>query len=799
MKEKIRQQYLMILATGLFVVGMVSFGVSPIFANENVSAGEVKEVAKDIEQLDFAHGLFQRELYPMAIAEYEKFIKLFSDSPDLHEAYFAIGESLFFSKTYAEAIKAYMKYKILFPESSKKILTMLRLGQCYFFTGQYSQALSSFEAVTIDGLDKDFIQILYFYKGKTYKAQGEIAKAMEYFEKTESVLKTSKRTIHALLELGDMFAHEGKNFKAIDYYDRAYEVAETVDLKSLVLYKKGEAQFLTKNYTYAVKTFQEFLEKYADLAMAKDAFTNLILAQFNLAKYEALIESYQGYQGIVSEDQKFFSLRFTVASAYAELKRSDEALALLEKISAMPSLPAEDQQKILLKKAEVKVRAAQFEEALTLIKSNSLDATVDKAQLIFLEGEAHYGMKAFDSAFVAYQKLATEFPESKYAQDAIYGMAHAQNSLGKVKEAGDLFYQYFEKGEDEDKQKEALFNEILIHKELGNLQTAVAHSEMYLLTFPKDKRTEKVLFHLGGLYSAAKRHGMAVDILKRYEKEHSNSKRIEDVYFLLAYNLQLAEQPDEALTYYEKITPQENDTKRYYSSLKNRGLIYLNQKKDDEAIKIFDKIITDFDKADLDINTYLWITDVYLGEKQFDDVLRILGKVNQGEQSEDVIMQIAYLRAEAYKGLMQYADAVEYYDIVLSSSEVGIKGGAAHIGKGESLIKMNELDKARQEFDAALLDYAEDTTIAMRARFEIANVEHMKGNPEEATKYYMLVAVLYGDEYYCPESLFRAGEIFEQLQKNDEALKVFTEILSMYEKSHVAEQAKGKVKSLSEE
>ena len=104
------------------------------------------------------------------------------------------------------------------------------------------------------------------------------------------------------------------------------------------------------------------------------------------------------------------------------------------------------------------------------------------------------------------------------------------------------------------------------------------------------------------------------------------------------------------------------------------------------------------------------------------------------------------------------------------------------------------MDEAKAEFEAALLDHADDATITMRARFELGNIEKLKNNLEEAAKFYMVVAVLYEDSFYCPESLYRAGMIFEQLQKKDEALKVYEEITKRYQHSHVFEKAQQRLR-----
>jgi TolA-binding protein len=114
------------------------------------------------------------------------------------------------------------------------------------------------------------------------------------------------------------------------------------------------------------------------------------------------------------------------------------------------------------------------------------------------------------------------------------------------------------------------------------------------------------------------------------------------------------------------------------------------------------------------------------------------------------------------------------------------------------LISLKDLDAAREEFETAILENPDDSTVTIRARFEMAHLEKMSGDPEKASKLYMLVAILYNDKYYCSEALFRAGEIFAERGNKEKAVKTFQEIVNTYKDSHVFEKAKEKLKVLNE-
>ncbi len=761
------------------------FTVSPfsVFA-ENSSS-------RDVEQLDFANGLFQRDLYEMASAEYRKLITTFPQSQYLHEAYFGIAEGEFFLKDYAKAIKGYSKYLELFPDGEKLDMVTLRLGQSLFLTGAYSEALLNFSKVSVENLKKEFVQILYFYMGKGYRAKKENKSALQFFEKAAAMAVKNQHTAHAFLEIAEIFAKEKKYSEAIAYYAKVYASADSEKMKGFALYKQGEMQFALKDYVSAIEIFKSVIRKYPKEAVRKEALSNFLLALFNTSKYDDVILTFQNNQDFIQEDKSFFNVFYVTASANFQLNKYIQAVRLLDKMLVFKNLSVSNRQKGFIKKTEVLVKAYRFKDAVDLITKELADAQTNKDQIMFLKAESLYGLGDFSEAYEAYKSVEAQSSDSPFILDALYGAAYAQNARGKFQEALSLFVEYFQKGKDKGKRSEALYNAVLIGKKLGLNQEAIKYCQMYLATFPKNERDGKILFWLGTLYAQEKQYEKAVETLQNFLAKYPESPEKQEVYFLLAYNLQLVDNPEEALAYYGKIDTEKKDANVLYSALKNMVFIYFQQNNDEKAAKVIDKILMEFPSQDLDMKTILWLAQRYLEGKKFEDVLRILKKVQPPENDLTSEEALAYFQARAYKEIQDYPDAIEYYDIVLKTEGDNSYDGLAHIGKGLCLMKIKDVAGARAEFDAAILENTDDNTITMRARFELANIARIRGRLEEAAKFYMLVGVLYTDDDYTPEALFRAGKAFEALGRHQDAQKVFQEIIRDYPES----QAAGKIKN----
>ena len=219
------------------------------------------------------------------------------------------------------------------------------------------------------------------------------------------------------------------------------------------------------------------------------------------------------------------------------------------------------------------------------------------------------------------------------------------------------------------------------------------------------------------------------------------------------------------------------------------AIIYLSQKKEDQAKICFDRLISQPDQNGVQIKTYIWVCNEYLKEQKFDDVLRIAAQVEKHFPAQD-LLEIKYFKAEALRGLGRCGEAVKSYDLVTSSAQKNAYTGSAHIGHGLCLENARKFDDAKKEFEKSLDENADDYTVTVHARFEMAALEVSQGDFEDALKIYLLVAAIYDDDHYCSESLLRAARIDEHMGRLADASKLYSEILDKYKNSVAALKAK---------
>jgi len=771
----------------LFIIGVLSF--LPMVSTHAYAQGSVKE----IDQLDFAQGLLSRGMYDMAISQYQKFISDYPHSPSLQEAYLSLGEGYFLSQDFNKAVDAFNQFKKLYPNSDQLPVSLLRLGQIDVQQKKYDEALK--ELTSIDAqkvLKGPMLQSFDFYIGQAYEGHADMTSALDYFQKASQVDGATAYTAYAFEEIGKIQTKGGHYSEALDAYAKALPPAGDNSLKAELAYKSAETQFLSGKYADAIKGFGQVIDQYPSLGFTKDALANILLAYFNLGQYDQLLAEYQKHAKDLKDDDAYYAIHYAAAQGYIELKQYDQANALLDRALAFPALKSQERAKIFIKKADILIRDKKYKDALALLEAYSAQNIDNADENFFLKAQAYYGIGDYDHAFNSYENVYLNFPNSRFAKAALLGEAHTRQETGRYKESEVLFQKYYETQDDASLKSESLYDAVMMALKAEDASGVMARAQDYLKAFPNGEKYGEVLLILADGYGKSNQLGQAVKLLQGYLANPASVQKPNAVYFLLGFDQQSLGNSDQALAAYTQVNNQKEKGDYYSAALKNMAIIYLSQKKDDQAGIYFDRLISHADQNDLQVKTYVWVCNEYLKVQKFDDVLRVATQAEKKFPPPSLI-EIEYFKAEALRSLGKCDEALKAYAVVIASTTKDAFSGSAHIGNGLCLAKANKFDEAKAEFQKPLDENTNDATVTMHARFEMAGVNESKGDLEDALKFYLLVATIYDDNYYCSQSLLRAGKIAERLTHKADALKMYSEILEKYKNSAAAAFAQERV------
>jgi len=769
---------------------IVGFIVCSLTASVRVDA---QQSMKEADQLDFAQGLLTRGMYDMAIQQYQKFISDYPHSPSLQEAYLSLGEGYFLSQDFNKAVDTFDQFKQLFPDSNQLPVSLMRLGQIDIQQQKYDDAIKELTSIGVQKqLNAPLQQSIDYYLGQAYEGKADFADALDQFQKASQVDGASAYTAYAFAEMGKVEVQTGNFGDALDKYSKALQSAQDDALKGELTYRIAEVQFLSEKYADAIKGFEGVIALYPDSEFIQDALANMLLAYYNLGQYDQLLAVYQKNALLIKNDGAYFAVHFAAVMAYIELKDYDQANVLLDHILAFSALKPQDRAKVFVKKADIMIRQKKYKDGLALLDAYSSENSDNADETFFLRAQAYFGLADYDRAFSFYENVSSNFPKSRFAQASLLGEAHSRQEMGRLKESEALFMKYYSTQDDPALKSEALFDALMIAVKAQDVTGIINNAQEYLKAYPNGDRNSKVLIILADTEGSNGQLQDAVKLLQGYLASPQAAQEPNSANFLLGFYQQQLGNTDQALAAYTLVDPQKEEGKFYPGALKNMAIIYLSQKKEDQAQIYFDRLISQAGSNDLQIKTYIWVCNEYIKEQKFNDALRVALQAEKNFPAQD-LKEIKYFKAEALRSLNSCDEADKEYNTVLSSTQKDQYTGSAHIGYGLCLEKANKLDEAKAEFQKSLDENADDYTITVHARFEMANLEASQGDNDDAVKFYLLIATIYDDNYFCSESLLRAAQILEKLKRNEDALKLYREVLDKYKDSAAAVIAKERV------
>ncbi len=753
------------------------------------SPGHAQDSVKESEQLDFAQGLLARGMYDMAIVQCQKFITDYPHSPSLPTAYLSLGEGYFLSQNFKKAVEIFTQFNQLYPTSDQLPVSLMRLAQIDIQQKNYDQALKELTSVDAQKqLKGPMLQSFDFYMAQAYLGKSDSTDAMAYYQKATQVDGASAYTAYAWEELGKIEAQNGQYSNSMDDYAQSMKATEDDSLKAELTYRTAEDEFLSGKYGDAIKQFEQVLDQNSTFGFTQDALANMLLAYFNLGQYDQLIMVYQQRSPQIKNDSAFLTVHLAAVQAYIELKKYDQANALLDRLLSFPSLKPQESARIFIKKADILTKEGKYKNALALLDAYAAADADHVDEAYFLRAQAYYGLGDFDHAFSYFENVYVNYPNSSFFKAALLGQAHARQKMRRFNEAEALFLKYCTLQDDPVLKSDALYNGLMMALAARDVKGVLSAAQDYLKLFPNAEKHSDVLLILADNSKPQD----AINLLQGYLATPAALQRPNSAYFLLGYNEQLIGNSDQALAAYSKVDQQKEKGLFYAAAIKNMAITYLSQKNMDQARIYFDRLISGSEQSDLQIKTYIWVCNQYLKERKYDDVLRVAAQSEKHFSSQD-LLEIRYFKAEALRGQGHCDEADKNYGLVTASKDKNAFTGSAHIGYGLCLENDHKYDEARKEFQSSLDENADDATVTIHGRFEMANLEASQGNFELALKYYLLVATIYDDDFYCSESLLSAAKISEHLGRNADALKMYAEILDKYKNSTAAVYAQGRV------
>ncbi len=757
----------------LLVVFVCTLFSLPVYAGEKQAA---VSNAGSSATLDFANGLYARKMYGPAIAEYEKFLKQHPNSPEVSSARFRYADSFYYTRDYASAIAHFEIFIRNFPLDKRIPMALFRLGTARFYQGNPAQAIRTFLKLRTSE-DPVIRAGANFYIAKCLDKRGKTARSLKMLENLIAGETQSEYAAYAGVEIGDHYIKEGNFDEALKGYKVAADNPEPQDLSAQAKYKVAEIYFSQKEYGQAALYYQKVFEDFIT-NMKDKSLLGLFYCDFQTQNLEAAENRYESQKQAVDASRYKAEVLFLIANLLADKGRRDEAIAKLDLVLLDKTADDLLKEKAQFKKAGILASSGKNDQSLieldklTAASKNKPRALFEKAQVLGDAGK-------FSDALQSYEQVLTQFPDSDQAKTALFQSAITCQKLGQTDNARRRFSQYAEKYASEPNAELALLQVIQIDLDTKAFQSAHREALDFIQSHGTSPKIDIAYYKKSVAATGLKQYEDAASGFKAIVDNYPGSKLSAESLYGLAVSYENSERSQEALATYEDFMSRFSDHALVRDVLPRIGYLYVQTEQFEKMSVFYQDLIFNKPQVKIDTDGAFWLIQYLLDKKDYDVLNRILDMLPTRFADKNLNHEMEFFKGEAAMGKKDYEQAVSHYTQALSSKPEGNFVPHAYLGLGIAQAALAQDAEAEKNFNEAL-KYDSEIKVAMRARFEIANLRLKAQDLENAAKSFMMVAILYEDPKYTPPSLYKAGECFRALGKVEEAVNAFTELKNKY-------------------
>ncbi|SHJ76542.1 Tetratricopeptide repeat-containing protein [Tangfeifania diversioriginum] len=422
----------------------------------------------------------------------------------------------------------------------------------------------------------------------TRNYQDAISSIEKIENKTPSILRAYQRvTFFRGLELFNNLAYN----QAIDYFDISLSHgSHSREINARALYWKAEALFRVGDYNSSIAAYSEFLRTPGAFSLSefRDAEYNLGYAYFKLEDYQSAGQHFRNYIN-AAKDQRSEKL----ADAY---NRVGDYYFLNE---------------------DYTLAKQNYQHSLDM---NLFEPDYALYQIAFCQGL----LRQYQAKINSLERLQTGFPDSEYADDALFELGRANERLGNNTAATQNYRQIINNHAESNFYRKALLQMGLINYNSGNFSQAVSHFKNVVENFRGSSEAQTALMGIKNCYV-----------------EMNNV----DEYF--AYTNQLGGGVN--------VTTSEQDSMTYMAAER----LYMSQ--NDQAASQLSNYLRQFPNGSFATNSHFYLAELLYKEGEFSEANEHYTYVAQ--QPNNIFSEQALSRAsELTFNANNYAQALELFN-----------------------------------------------------------------------------------------------------------------------------------------
>ncbi|MGM9511298.1 tetratricopeptide repeat protein [Larkinella sp. GY13] len=698
----------------------------PLLQRNRGNAAQLAEVA-----LFTAEVLYKKGDFAKAIPYYKQYsnIKGRSVPPAVQ---FRYGDALFKTGDYTGAIAALKNVSA--GKDTIAQYSAYRLGISYLQTANPTFALNAFDQSARLNFNKPIQEESAFNHAKLQLDLNNGGDAVKEFTDFLKRYPDSKFENESNELLSEAYFSSNNNAAAISYIEGLKRRTPRINASyQRITYNQAVTDFNAERYDQAIANFDKSLKYPVDSDLRNNALFWKAETFSAMRKYDEAIPLYQQAMrsGNVSGDLQGKSL---YALGYASYNKKNYPQAITYFRDFISKSGSSDKQ--ALEDATVRVADSYFatknyNEAMRFYDNAIAQGRIDRDYATFQKGLILAFMERDVEAKAQFEKVLTQFPNSRYADDALFQMANVDFEKGAYQQSIRGFSRLIN-----DKPKSYLIPAALLKRATANTNLQVYE--------PAIQDYKRILDQFGGSPSAP-------GALLGLQNALSDAGRSEEF--------------SSTLSSYKKNNPGSTDVQKV--EYENAKSLYFNEKYA-QAVTTLLGFIDDNPGSPLVYEARYYLADSYFRSGDLPNALRYYYLVISDNKS-DFVTRAAARAAEVERQQKNYPRAIRNYRTVLAQSKSKNEQSQAVLGLMDTYYETGNYDSTQVSAREVLSMGNVVPGAQNRAQLMLGKVAYAKGDFKQATTEFDKTIALAKDEQGA-EANYWIADILYRTKKHKESI-----------------------------
>lgn len=561
------------------------------------------------------------------------------------------------------------------------------------------------------------------------------------------------------------------------------------------LAREGQAAYFGKDYAKAVELLSALTDEPGVAGDPELSKTLLVLGdallQTGRAKEAAaLLEKYNA--GAAKGD---LESQYKLGLAQIQSGKLAEAAATLEKVAGAGG-DSPWVARALFEVGQLKHRQKDSAGARAMLEKvlATPSAPADAAgPAMYLLGWLDFEARKFSEAATRFETVIAKFAEQPVAGDARFYRAVSLKEAGQDGKAIEAFQQYLSRhGNSANATKARLLMAASLvkldkHGEAIDLLTKLAADEKAV--------TDEVLYNLGWSLAATNKPVEAERAYRRLIEKYPDSKLDAAARVELAETLLKQDKAKEAAPLLEKVVADGSaDAKTISVAAYRLGIVYEKLGEAQKASGAFEKYLGGEEKGELKAWAHYQAGVNFVRQNKLEEALKHFSSALASDPPAELAVTAMLKLGETQAQAGDFERSEKTYRAFLDQHGKDKLAYQAMFGVGWALENRKDYDGARQWYEKVIA--ATNAPTAARAQFQVGETYFAQQRHDEAVKALLAVADVYAYPEWAARATFEAGRVFEQMKQPEQARRHYELVLQKYKDSPEAALADRRLKQM---